>query len=101
MYLLRYAFSSLSARAPYKGGLGNEVRARDIEGEFLQLNSVRVFFSTRVTWKLTVNRPAGRRKGANKKDIYRRRALSSLLDHSRSFGQRGSASTSWPAVDAD
>lgn len=42
----------------------------------------------RITWKLTVNRPAGRRKDANKKDIYRRRALSSLLDHSRSFGRK-------------
>lgn len=98
MYLSRYAFSSLSARA-HKGGLGNKIR--DIEGEFLQSNSARVFFSTCVTWKLTVNRPAERRKGSNKKDIYRRRALSSLLNHSRSFGQRGSASTSWSAVDAD
>lgn len=57
----------------------------NVEEEILQPDCYGSFFSMRVTWKLTVNRPAGRRKDANKKDIYRRRALSSPLDHSRPF----------------
>lgn len=84
-----------------KGGLGNKICARDIEGELLQLNCYESFFLTCVTWKLTAKRPAGRHKDANKKDIYRRRALSSPPGSLSLFWSRAPASTSCPAVDAD
>lgn len=70
VFIAIYDIFYLLSRA-YKGDLGNKICARDTEGEFLQLNCYgESFFSLRVTWKRTVNRPAGRRKDASKKRIF-------------------------------